>query len=106
MTLDSSLDFQYVGVCLCSEGIHFLSSISSATMKEDCMMKTMGKSYGKMITCIVFLLVFLILHSNTTSAQSTPDSSICVYKETRQNVPINPKTNQPYTPDERNQEPF
>src|SRR5207247_1498940 len=28
------------------------------------------------------------------------------YKETRKDIPINPKTNKPYTPDERNQEPF
>ena len=69
-------------------------------------MQTMWKSHGKMITCIVSLLVSLLIPPSTTSAQSTPDTSICTYQETRQNVPINPKTNKPYTPDERNQEPF
>src|SRR5262249_35758060 len=33
-------------------------------------------------------------------------TSICEYQETRQPVPTKPKTNEPYTPDERNQEPF
>src|SRR5262249_54938553 len=76
------------------------------TMKEEFVMKTMWRSHGKMITYIVFLLTFLSLHLRTTSAQSTPDISICAYQETRQNVPINPKTNQPYTPEERDQKPF
>src|SRR4030095_16339346 len=34
------------------------------------------------------------------------ETSICTYQETRQNVPINAKTSKPYTPEERNQEPF
>src|SRR5947209_864423 len=82
------------------------SSIAGATVKEDCVMKTLWQSHGKMITCIVFLLTFLRLHSSDTSAQSTTKNSVCEYQETRQNVPTNPKTNQPYTPDERIQEPF
>src|SRR5215510_1596930 len=69
-------------------------------------MQTMWKSHGKMLTGIPLLLVSLFLHPSTTSAQSPSDTSVCEYQETRQNVPINPKTNQPYTPDERNQEPF
>jgi hypothetical protein len=69
-------------------------------------MKTMWQFHGKMITCIVFLLVSLVLYSRSTSAQYTGETSICTYQETRQNVPINPKTNKPYTPEERNQEPF
>ena len=69
-------------------------------------MKTMWQSHGKMLTCIVFLLVFLSLHPRATSAQSPADTPICTYQETRQNVPINPKTNKPYTPEQRNHEPF
>ena len=69
-------------------------------------MKTMWQSHGKMTTCLLILLVYLILYSNTTSAQSLAKASICDYQETRQNVPINPKTNKPYMPAERNQEPF
>src|SRR5262249_21655957 len=74
--------------------------------KEDCVMKTMSKFCGKMTTCLLLLLVYLILHSHTTSAQSPTITSPCIYQETRQNVPINPKTTKPYTPEERNQEPF
>jgi hypothetical protein len=69
-------------------------------------MKTMWQSHGKIITCIVLLLVPLTLYPRATYPQSPTDTSICVYKETRKNVPINPKTNKPYTPDERNQESF
>jgi hypothetical protein len=69
-------------------------------------MQTIWKSHGKMITCLVLLLTFLPLHSSTTSAQSTAETSVCEYQETRQHVPVNPKTNKPYTPEERNQEPF
>jgi hypothetical protein len=66
----------------------------------------MWQAHGKMIPYIVFMLVFLLFHLHTTSAQSLAQTSICTYQETRQNVPINPKTNKPYTPEERNQEPF
>src|SRR5215471_16921633 len=75
-------------------------------MKGYCMMKTMCQSHGKLMICLILLLVSLFFHLSTTSAQSTAEPSICTYRETRQNVPINPKTNKPYTPDERNQESF
>src|SRR5215470_16870838 len=75
-------------------------------MKEDCVMKIMGQSYGRIITCQVLLLADLVLFSNTIFAQSLAKASICDYQETRQNVPINPNTNQSYTYKERNQEPF
>jgi hypothetical protein len=75
-------------------------------MKEDCVMKTMRQFSGKMITWIVLLLVSLLLHMRATSAQSTADTSMCIYQEIRDNVPINPMTNQPYKLNERNQEPF
>ena len=58
-------------------------------------MTTMWQSHGKMITCLVLPLVSLSLYPSTTSAQSTTDTSMCAYKETRQNVPLNPKTSQP-----------
>jgi uncharacterized protein YjbI with pentapeptide repeats len=69
-------------------------------------MKTMWQSHGMMITYIVILLVSLSLHLGATSAQSPTDTSMCTYQETRQTVPRNPNTNKPYTPEERNQEPF
>jgi hypothetical protein len=69
-------------------------------------MKTMSKFCGKMSTCIVSLLTFLSLHPSDMFAQPPTKTSVCEYKETRQHVPINPQTNQPYTPEERNQGPF
>jgi hypothetical protein len=86
--------------------LYVCSPIADATMKEDCVMKTMWQSQGKTIICLLFLLISLSLHPSTTSAQSPSDTSICEYQETRQNAPINPKTSKPYTPEERNQEPF
>jgi hypothetical protein len=77
-----------------------------AITKEDCVMKIMGQSHRKMSTCIVFLLACLICYAKTTSAQSTAQPSVCEYQETRTDIPINPKTNKPYTPEERYQEPF
>src|SRR5262245_9767934 len=82
------------------------SPIVNAAVWEDCVMQTMWKSHGKMLTGITLLLISLFLRPSTTSAQSPSDTSVCEYQETRQNVPINPKTNQPYTPKQRNQEPF
>jgi len=70
------------------------------------MMKTVWQSHGKVITGILLLLISLSLHTSNTSAQSTPETSECAYQETRNPVPTNPKTNKPYTPEERNQEPF
>jgi hypothetical protein len=69
-------------------------------------MKIMGQSHRQMSTCIVFLLACLICSSNTTSAQTTAQPAVCEYQETRTDVPFNPKTNKPYTPEERHQEPF
>ena len=69
-------------------------------------MKTVWQSHGKMSTYIVFLLVYLFLYPRATSAQPPADTSVCEYQETRKNVPINPQTNEPYAPEERNQEPF
>jgi hypothetical protein len=55
---------------------------------------------------VVLLLTFSILHPHTTVAQpQSTNPAVCEYQEKR-NFPINPKTNKPYTPDERNQEPF
>jgi hypothetical protein len=82
--------------------LYVCSPIADATVKEDCVMKTMWQSHGKMITCIVFLLVSFLYHPSTTSAQSSAETSMCVMEK----VPLNPKTNKPYTPDELKQEPF
>jgi hypothetical protein len=59
-----------------------------------------------MITCLVLLLTFLSLHPSDTFARPPTKTFVCEYQEKRKPVPINPKTNKPYTPDERNQEPF
>src|SRR5262249_43146725 len=45
-------------------------------------------------------------HSHTTFAQHPTKTSVCEYQEKRKHIPINPKTNKPYTLDERNEEPF
>ena len=56
---------------------------------------------------IAALFTFLILDTHALFAQTTTAPSVCEYEETRgDKTPINPKTNKPYTPDERNQEPF
>jgi Pentapeptide repeats (9 copies) len=55
---------------------------------------------------IVLLLPLLVFPAQIVAAQPTTDLSVCEYQETRNPVPINPKTNKPYTPDERNQETF
>src|SRR5215467_8148596 len=81
--------------------LHVCSPIADATMKEDCVMKTMWQSHGKMTTCLLILLVSLLLHQRATSAQSPTEASMCARNER-----MNPKTNKPYTSDERNQEPF
>jgi len=52
------------------------------------------------------LLPLLVLPSRISYAQPTTDLSVCAYQETRNPIPSNPKTDKPYTPDERNQEPF
>jgi hypothetical protein len=46
------------------------------------------------------------LPTRLISAEPVTDLSVCEYQETRNPAPINPKTNKPYTPDERNQETF
>ena len=60
-----------------------------------------------MITIFVaLLLTFSILHPHTTVAQpQSTNPAVCEYQKKR-NFPINPQTNKPYMPDERNQEPF
>ena len=55
---------------------------------------------------IAFLFTLVVLPPHLISAQPATDLSVCNYQETRENIPMNPKTNKPYTPDERNQEPF
>ena len=58
------------------------------------------------IVFLAFLLTFSILHPHMTVAQpQSTNPAVCEYQEKR-NFPINPKTNKPYMPDERNQEPF
>src|SRR5687767_7401792 len=56
---------------------------------------------------IAFLLTFPILRPHMTVAQpNSTKPAVCEYQEKRKSVPINLKTNKPYAPDERNQEPF
>jgi hypothetical protein len=59
------------------------------------------------IVFLAFLLTFPILNPHITVAQPnrTPPA-VCEYQEKRKPIPTNPKTNNPYAPDERNQEPF
>jgi hypothetical protein len=55
---------------------------------------------------LAFLLTFSILHPHMTVAQPhSTKPAVCAYQGERK-FPINPKTNKPYMPDERNQEPF
>jgi uncharacterized protein YjbI with pentapeptide repeats len=56
---------------------------------------------------IVALLATLLLDTHAIFAQPTTAPAVCTYKETRgEKTPINPKTKKPYTPNQRNQEPF
>ena len=54
----------------------------------------------KALALVLFLLFLLVPQGRTATAQSTAD---CRYKETRKNIPINPKTKKPF---KRNEEPF
>ncbi|ETW98661.1 MAG: hypothetical protein ETSY1_17875 [Candidatus Entotheonella factor] len=57
---------------------------------------------------LAVLLTCLTLHTRPASAWSPVAQApvTCDYQETRNPVPINPKTKKPYTVDERHQEPF
>ena len=65
-----------------------------------------GGLYAKTTMIIALLLPLVVLPPRPISAQSATELSVCEYQERRNPVPINPKTNKAYTPDERNQEPF
>ena len=58
------------------------------------------------IALIALLITFPILEAEIMAAKDAADLSFCEYQETRNPIPINPKTNEPYKPGERNQEPF
>src|SRR5215831_16459135 len=72
----------------------FARPLLMSLWKEDGVMKAIRQSYGKMITCIVLLLVSLLIPPSTTSAQSPTDSSMCA------------RSYYTYTHEEMKREPF
>jgi hypothetical protein len=61
--------------------------MDNGTVQEGCVRKT--------TVLIAFLFTLLVLPTRLISAQPVTDLSVCEYQETRNPVPINPKTNKP-----------